>query len=231
MKVLIVDDEPFALLRLERLLREASVEEVLTAQNAYEAKKILEENPDIEAVFLDIRMPGKDGVQLAREIVGERDDVFIVFQTAYEEHSLQAFEVGAIGYLTKPYFLEDVIRVLNRIKKFRGEKPRIQVLDRSENLIPMPLSDIYYFEAKLKHSLCVTRRGAFICPKSIGYLEEALKSYGFLRVHKSYLVNLDKVASFRSLPNGKIEVCFKDLPRKIITSKLGAKKLREVLKI
>jgi YesN/AraC family two-component response regulator len=71
MKVLIVDDEPFALLRLERLLREASVEEVLTAQNAYEAKKILEENPDIEAVFLDICMPGKDGVQLAQEIVGE----------------------------------------------------------------------------------------------------------------------------------------------------------------
>jgi LytTr DNA-binding domain. len=52
-----------------------------------------------------------------------------------------------------------------------------------------------------------------------------------LRVHKSYLVNFDKVASFRSLPDGKIEVCFKDLPNKIITSKLGAKKLREVLRI
>jgi len=231
MKVLIVDDEPFALLRLERLLREASVEEVLKAQNAYEAKKILEENPDIDAVFLDIRMPGKDGVQLAQEIVGERDDVFIVFQTAYDEHSLQAFEVGAIGYLTKPYFLEDVIRVLNRIKKFRGEKPRIQVLDASENLIPLPLSEIYYFEAKLKHSLCVTRRGTFVCPKNIGYLEEGLKAHGFLRVHKSYLVNLDKVAGFRSLPDGKIEVCFKDLPHRIITSKLGAKKLREILRI
>jgi two-component system LytT family response regulator len=157
--------------------------------------------------------------------------VFIVFQTAYDEHSLQAFEVGAIGYLTKPYFLEDVIRVLNRIKKFRGEKPRIQVLNRAENLIPLPLSEICYFEAKLKHSLCVTRRGSFICPKSIGYLEEALKAHGFLRVHKSYLVNLDKVASFRSLPNGKIEGCFKDLPHKIITSKLVAKKLREILRI
>ncbi len=231
MKVLIVDDEPFALFRLERLLKEASVKEVLTARSAYEAKKVFDENPDIDAVFLDVRMPGKDGIQLAREIVGERDDVFIVFQTAYDEYSIQAFEVGAIGYLTKPYFLEDVIKVLNRVKKFRGEKPRIQVLDRSGNPIPIPLYEVYYFEAKLKHSLCVTQRGSFICPKSIGYLEEALKSYGFLRVHKSYLLNLEKIASFRSLPDGKIEIFLKGLPNKVVTSKLGAKKLREILRI
>lgn len=80
MKVLIVDDEPLALRRLERLLKEAGLQEILKAENAYEAKRILEINPDVDAVFLDVRMPGKDGLKLAREILGERDDVFIVFK-------------------------------------------------------------------------------------------------------------------------------------------------------
>lgn len=122
MKVLIVDDEPLALRRLERFLKEAGLQEILKAENAYEAKRILENNPDIDAVFLDVRMPGKDGLKLAREIVGERDDVFIVFQTAYDEYTLPAFEVGAIGYLIKPFFFDDVVKVLNRIRKFKGEK-------------------------------------------------------------------------------------------------------------
>ena len=231
MKVLIVDDEPLALRRLERLLKEASVEEILKAENAYEAKRILQENIDVDAVFLDVRMPGKDGLQLAREIVGEKDDVFIVFQTAYDEYSLQAFEVGAVGYLTKPYFLDDVIKILNRIRKFKGEKPRLKLKNKHGDVITKPLSEVYYFEAKLKHSLCITKEGSFFCPESLGRLEKALKSHGFLRVHKSYLVNIEKIATLSHLPNGKIEIVFKDLPKKIQTSKLGAKKLREMLNI
>lgn len=93
------------------------------------------------------------------------------------------------------------------------------------------MNEIYYFEAQLKYSQCVKKEGSFHCPKSIGYLEEALKPYGFLRVHKSYLVNLEKIKNITSLPDGKIEITFKEIGKNIITSKLGAKKLREILKI
>ncbi|QER41654.1 response regulator transcription factor [Thermodesulfobacterium sp. TA1] len=231
MKVLIVDDEPLALRRLERLLKEAGLQEILKAENAYEAKRILEINPDVDAVFLDVRMPGKDGLKLAREILGERDDVFIVFQTAYDEYTLPAFEVGAVGYLIKPFFFDDIVKVLNRIRKFKGEKPRIFVFNKEGKLVPTALNEIYYFEAQLKHSQCVKKEGSFHCPKSIGYLEEVLKLYGFLRVHKSYLVNLEKIKNITSLPDGRIEITFKEIEKNIITSKLGAKKLREILKI
>lgn len=231
MKVLIVDDEPLALRRLERFLREAGLQEILTAENAYEAKRVLENNPDIDAVFLDVRMPGKDGLKLAQEVVGQRDDVFIVFQTAYDEYTLPAFEVGAIGYLIKPFFYDDVVKVLNRIRKFKGEKPRILIFDKEEKLVPTTLNEIYYFEAQLKHSQCVKKEGSFHFPKSIGYLEEALRPYGFLRVHKSYLVNLEKIENITSLPDGRIKITFREIGKAIITSKLRAKKFREILKI
>jgi len=231
MKVLIVDDEPLALHRLERLLKEAGVSEVLIAENAYKAKEILQKEQDIEAIFLDVRMPGKTGLELAKEIISQRDDLFIVFQTAYEEYTLPAFEVGAVGYLTKPFFLEDVVKVLNRIRKFRGEKLRIPFLDKQGNLFFRPHSEVYYFEARLKHSIGYLKDGHYICPKSLGFLEKSLKSYGFLRIHKSYLVNLDKIKSLISLPDGKIDVCIEDLNRVLKTSKLGAKRLREMLRL
>jgi len=231
MKVLIVDDEPLALSRLERLLKEAGVNEVLVAENAYEAKKILQEDHDIDAVFLDIKMPGKTGLELAKEIISQREDVFIVFQTAYEEYTLSAFEVGAVGYLTKPFFLEDVVKVLNRIRKFRGEKLRIPFLDKQGNLFFRPYSEVYYFEARLKQSIGYLKDGHYICPKSLGFLEKFLKFYGFLRIHKSYLVNLDKIKSLISLSDGKIEIHMQDINRILKTSKLGAKRLREILKL
>jgi len=231
MKVLIVDDEPLAIRRLERLLKEAGVEKVLVAENAYEAKQILQKETDVEAIFLDVRMPGKTGIELAKEIVSQRDDLFIVFQTAYEEYTLPAFEVGAVGYLTKPFFLEDVVKVLNRIRKFRGEKLRIPFLDKQGNLFFRPYSEVYYFEARLKQSIGYLRDGYYLCPKSLSFLEKFLKPYGFLRIHKSYLVNLDKIKSLISLSDGKIEIHMQDINRILKTSKLGAKRLREILKL
>jgi len=231
MKVLIVDDEPLALRRLARLLREAGVGEVLVAENAYQAKEILQKEQDIEAVFLDVRMPGKTGIELAKEIIALRDDVFIIFQTAYEEYTLPAFEIGAVGYLTKPFFLEDVVKVLNRIRRYRGEKVRIPFVDNQGKLILKPYSEVYYFEAKLKHSIGYLKEGHFVCQKSLAFLEKILKPYGFLRIHKSYLVNLDKIRSLTSLPDGKMEVCIVELNRVLKTSKLGAKRLREILRL
>ncbi|WP_051172957.1 LytR/AlgR family response regulator transcription factor [Thermodesulfobacterium hveragerdense] len=230
MKVLIVDDEPLSLSRLERLLREAGVNMILSAENAYQAKDVLKKNHDIDAVFIDVKMPGKSGIELALELRQDQMDLFIVFQTAYEEYALSAFKVGAVGYLIKPFFLEDVVETINRIRKFKGEKPQIYFVDKTGKIFLRSCVEIYFFKAQLKHSIGYLKEGQFRCLNSIQVLEKALKPFGFFRIHKSYLINLNKVKNWSSLPDGKIEINFLDLNITLKTSRLGAKKLREFIR-
>lgn len=228
LKVLIVDDEPLALDRLERLLRSLGVKEIFRAEHAFKAKEILLANPDIQVVFLDIRMPGKDGLELAKEFISMREDLMVVIQTAYEEYALSAYKSGAIAYLVKPYTAEELGRVLHRLLSYRGEIARIMVYDKNQNLKSLPVSEIYYIKAELKHSLCRTKEGFWKCIMGLGKLEEKLKKLGFLRIHKSYLINLSKVSRIEHAEMGKLFFYFEDIHEKILSSKSGAKVFRDL---
>lgn len=228
LRVLIVDDEPLALDRLERLLRILGVREIYRAENAYQAKDLLVSNPDIQVVFLDIKMPGKDGLEFAKELIPLREDLMVVMQTAYEEYALSAYKSGAIAYLVKPYTAEELGKLLNRLLSYKGEVARIMVYDRNQNLKSLPVSEVYYIKAELKHSLCRTKEGLWKCIKGIGELEERLKKMGFFRIHKSYLVNLAKVSRIEHAEMGKLLFYFDDINEKILSSKSGAKAFRDL---
>jgi DNA-binding LytR/AlgR family response regulator len=230
LRVLIVDDEPLALDRLERLLRTLGVREIYRAENAYQAKDLLVSNPDIQVVFLDIKMPGKDGLEFAKELIPLREDLMVVMQTAYEEYALSAYKSGAIAYLVKPYTAEELGKLLNRLLSYRGEVARIMVYDKNQILKSFPVSEVYYIKAELKHSLCRTKEGLWKCIKGIGELEERLKKMGFFRIHKSYLVNLAKVSRIEHAEMGKLLFYFDDINEKILSSKSGAKAFRDLHK-
>ena len=107
MKILIVDDEELARARLLRILNTLEYNDVTQASNANEAiEAIRKETFDI--VFLDINMPQTSGLELGYELKYMDESIAIIFQTAYEEHALKAFDIGAVGYLVKPYSLEQV---------------------------------------------------------------------------------------------------------------------------
>lgn len=231
LKILIADDEHLALERLERLLNKLGFEEILKAENAYQAKKILQNHPDIDIVFLDIKMPGKDGLELAREFLNLREDLIVIIQTAYEEYALGAYQSGAIGYLIKPYTLEDLGKVINRIKSLIKLHKRILVLDKKFNLQSLSINQIYYIKADLKHSLVRTKEDFYKCIASIGELEMKLKKHGFFRIHKSFLINLSKVSKIEPKEFGKLSFYFEDINESILSSKSGAKAFREIHKI
>jgi len=206
MKVLIVDDEPLALRRLERLLKEAGLQEILKAENAYEAKRILEINPDVDAVFLDVRMPGKDGLKLAREILGERDDVFIVFQTAYDEYTLKAFEEGAIDYVLKPISKERLSKTIERLIKLglKRQKPEYYLSQLSklpvkygEEIYLLDTNDIIYLEADNKIVHIVTKEKVFECVMPLHTLLTKLPSKDFIQVHKSYIISIKNISKIK----------------------------------
>ncbi|MCS7149172.1 MAG: LytTR family DNA-binding domain-containing protein [Caldimicrobium sp.] len=231
-EVLVVDDEPIALERLERMLKALGVKKVYKFDNAYQAKDFLKLQPEIKLVFVDIRMPGKSGLELAKEIAEERADLVIVIQTAYEDYALEGFRIGAIDYLVKPFTLEELCKALERAKRYLGELEseylQVKTIDEVKKLVS--IGDIYYIKADLKHTLIRTISGFLFCDLSIGALQEKLRKKGFLRVHRSFLVNLSKVTRLEEVAYGKIRLHFSSSIEPIITSKGGAALLRKEVK-
>lgn len=232
MKILIVDDEVLSIKRLKRLLEEAGYKLILSAISVEESLSILEKNNDIDLIFIDIKMPEVSGIELAYKILSRHENIFIVFQTAYEEYALEAFKIGAIDYLLKPYTLEDVKRVLNRVEKFKNKKnfPRFMVKTLEGDYKIVSPQDIFYIKAELKESMLRTEKDYIYYPLSISKFEDKLKEYGFFRIHKSYLINVEKIDKIQTVQQSKLIFKFKGIFDNVISSKEGGKLFRDSFK-
>ncbi len=221
MKVLVVDDEPLARRRLRRLLgRLPDADVVGEAGNGLEAlERIRELRPDV--VLLDIRMPGLDGLALARR---GGDLPHIVFVTAYEEHAVQAFEANAVDYLLKPVQLERLATALDRVRRRaatdparldallreilerRAGEPEARVSARLGNTVRVfDARRIARFHAEDRYTVFTQEGQEYLLDESLNALEVRLTSLGFVRVHRSELVNLHFVKALH-LEDGATEV-------------------------
>jgi len=210
LRALLVDDEPLARERLRALLDEADadIEIVAEAGGGKDAVSLIHEHePDV--VFLDVQMPVLDGfdvVDLLPESGAERPQ--IVFVTAYDEYAIQAFEVHALDYLTKPVRLDRLTKTLDRVKEALGEADnrldelrnarRNQLLKRltvhvGRRLRVVPLDDVKWVEAEEGLVFAHTPDGRYRTDFTLGELEERLPSDHFVRTHRSTIVNLDAV--------------------------------------
>jgi two-component system LytT family response regulator len=206
LRALIVDDEPAARSELRYLLEAAgNIRVIGEASNAEEAFELISQVP-YDVIFLDIRMPGLSGTELARKLSQPKERPFIVFVTAYSEHAVEAFEVDADDYLVKPVSEERLQKTIEKIQRKhegRTKEPasrdtRLEKIDRifvdyKDRKIPINISDINFFEAVDDYSRIYTETGSFLISYSLRFLEDRLSSAGFLRVHRKYLVNTVKI--------------------------------------
>ena len=197
LRVLLVDDEALARARLRTLLADCtqpSATVAAEAANAPQAHSALARER-FDVVLLDVRMPGADGVSLARQIADLPDGPVVVFVTAHAEHAVQAFEVAAIDYLTKPVRLERLQQALQKVQRHfelnqAPDAPAgqdvliIQDRGRTERL---PIGEVLYFKAELKYITVKTATRSYILDGSITELEEKYP-HAFLRVHRNALV-------------------------------------------
>ena len=195
LKVLIVDDEALARSRLRTLLGDCTdprAEVVGEAANAVQAMELIPRT-GCDLVLLDIHMPGVDGIALAATLRELAAPPAIVFVTAHAEHAVQAFELEAVDYLTKPVRLERLQQALQKVQRQRGAEPEpvglgealiIQERGRSERVA---LSDIIYLKAELKYITVRTAEKEHIYDGALSDLEQ---KYGhlFVRVHRNALV-------------------------------------------
>ncbi|MEO6624892.1 MAG: LytTR family DNA-binding domain-containing protein [Burkholderiaceae bacterium] len=197
LKVLLVDDEALARARLRTLLAEC-VDPVATvvaeASNAAQAMELIGQHA-VDAVMLDIHMPGTDGRALAGRLRSLVPAPAIVFVTAHAEHALQAFELDAVDYLTKPVRHARLVAALQKVERaLQAQRPAgtyaapefltIQDRGRTERV---PLGDVAYLKAELKYLTVRTAQRSYILDASLSELEEKHQQL-FLRVHRNALV-------------------------------------------
>lgn len=194
MHILIVDDEALARSRLRMLLGDcAEPHAVVEAADADAALAVLRAGQPVDAVLLDIHMPGMDGLALAQALRSLPQPPAIVFVTAHADHAVSAFELDAVDYLTKPVRLERLQQALAKVQRARAtpapapgadEALLIQDRGRTERV---PLPEVLYLKAELKYVTVRTALRSYILDGSLAELE-ARHAALFLRVHRNALV-------------------------------------------
>jgi DNA-binding LytR/AlgR family response regulator len=221
--VLAVDDEKGALAEIAYLLEgDLRIGAVLTASNSTEALSILRGEDrgngraaPIDVVFLDIMMPGLDGLELAGVLGMIPDPPVVVFVTANEERALEAFDVGAVDYLTKPVRPERLASTMRRIMCTRAPAaaPGDGEMTGDEEVIPVelagttklvPRSSVRWVEAQGDYARLHTGEGSHLVRIPLSQLEDRWSEAGFVRIHRSFLVSLALVTELRMSASGYI---------------------------
>jgi len=241
-RAVIVDDEELARRVLRELLRAHNeVEVVAECANGFEAvKAVAELKPDL--LFLDVQMPKLDGFEVL-ELIAEGPAV--IFVTAYDQYALRAFEAHAVDYLLKPFGADRLKVALERTKERLGgglpppaelaaaARPPAQYLERivvkdGSRVHIIPVSKLDYAEAQDDYVALAVEGKKHLKQQTLSNLEKALDPERFLRIHRSYIVNLDRL--------GKVEPYGKDTHVVILTtgaqlpvSRSGYARLREIL--
>jgi DNA-binding LytR/AlgR family response regulator len=203
--VLAVDDEAPALDEITYLLtRCPPVGDVVATCSVSEALRELN-NRQYDLVLLDVRMPGLDGISLAGSISHYLEPPDVVFVSAYQEHALEAFDVGAVGYLMKPVDHERLLHLLTRIAARRAPVSGVDdpfdtiAIERGGRTFFVARSEVLWVSSAGDYvRLHTADGGSHLVRMPISMLEERWSPFGFARIHRSYLVALGSIREIRS---------------------------------
>jgi len=240
MRILVVDDEPPARRRLVTLLGDIAVGEVAgEAENGAEALQMMADSmPDV--LLLDIRMPGMDGLEVARHLAGFEDPPAVIFTTAYDVHALAAFETQAVDYLLKPIrrerlkaALDKAVRLTRaqldglRNKQARARTHISATLHRKLHLVPV--DEVRFFQADQKYVSVGYRDGLVLIEEPLKALEEEFQDR-FVRVHRNALVAVRYVESLERDARDRYAVRLKDIAEPLEVSRRLLTAVRKRLK-
>jgi two-component system response regulator AlgR len=243
MRVLIADDEPPARERLRSLLAEiADIEVVGEAANGEQALRLtVDFSPDV--VLLDIRMPGMDGIEAARQINSLVEPPAVIFTTAYDEYAVSAFDTNAVGYLLKPIRKEKLAEALGRAGRLT--RPQMQTLASNaepaakrshiaarhrEGLRLIPLEDVMFFFAEQKYTTVKHVKGEDLIEDSLKSLEEEFGA-AFVRIHRNALVSARYLEGIDRNAEGQYFVRLRGCEAPLQVSRRMASELRDRFRI
>jgi two-component system LytT family response regulator len=239
-RTLIVEDEPLARKALRSMVDDTEwldcVAEAADGLGAVQAIEALQ--PAL--VFLDVQMPGIDGLEVLRRI---RHAPEVVFTTAFDRYAVAAFELGALDYLVKPFGRARFQKMLTRVRErlaapvdgpSAGERA-LQAIDSAPlrrlftrqggQVVPVALSDVVRIEARGDYAAIHHPGGVSLMHVALGELEARLDPERFCRIHRSHIVNLDRVTAIRAVGDRRLEVVLVD-GTELIASRTASHRLR-----
>ena len=241
-RVVVCEDEPLARRAIREYLRDVEWLEVVgTAEDGKQALRMIHKlEPDL--VFLDVRMPGMDGVQVL-EALDYRPAV--VFTTAFDEYAISAFDLGAVDYLVKPFGRDRLIRTLDRVRVRLVGEARARVLDDEGDrdagpyaerifarhkgaMIPVAVAEIRCVDAVDGGVSVVTKERVLDLDATLGEMEGRLDPRDFVRIHRAHLVNLSHVVSIRRYDERRLTLRLDD-DSTMVASRRGSLALRELM--
>ncbi len=211
-----VDDEPLALDYLEDNIRQVPFLNLIKkCRTAIDAAEVLQ-NHNVDLLFLDIQMPGITGLQFVRSL---KTKPMVIFITAYKKYALEGYELDVIDYLLKPVSLNRFVKAVNKASEYHQLKAGMQNESKKEfiyvyseySLVKISISQITYIEG-LKDYVKIWHDAAqrpVITRLSIKALEKRLPKSTFIRIHKSYVISVEKLKSIR---NSRVLVGDKEIP-------------------
>lgn len=230
-KCLIVDDEPPAREIIRRYAEQVPTLDIAgECENAVQAFAFLQQQA-VDLIFLDIRMPQLNGNDFIKALSAPPK---VIFTTAYPEYALEGFELNAIDYLVKPVRFERFLKAVHKAYAISNSKPLAEspVAEEKKNeafvyfradrkMIKVMLDDILYIESMKDYIKIITNQATVITKQSISSLEAMLPEKQFVRVHRSYIVSMNKIKSFT---NELIDIDKTEIP-------IGKLYRNEVLKV
>ena len=240
-RTLIVDDEPIARDGLRRLLGAVAWIECVGDADSGPAAVAAIDRLKPELVFLDIQMPGFPGTEVLRQVARRPH---VVFTTAFAQHAVTAFELGALDYLQKPFGAQRLATALDRVRALLGEPLALPTLDRLAEalshgpmtrlfvrsgaaILPVAVESVAWFEAFGDYVQAHTDRGRHILHLSLNRLETRLDPSKFSRIHRTHIVNLDQVTAFRPEGRGRLVAVLRSGER-LAVSRARAQELRKL---
>ena len=214
LSLLAVDDERPALEDLVRMLRASPlVAEVAAAASAAEALVGLgEDGAAIDGLFLDVRMPGLDGLELARVLRRFERPPAVVFVSAFDDAAVDAFEVAALDYLVKPVSRRRLDEAIERVRRAVAPEAALMADSLDADMLPVDTlrggtrllarSSILYLQAHGDYVRVFSDEGRFLLRARMADLEARWSRHGFARVHRGHLVNLRRAVEVRPMLNG-----------------------------
>ncbi len=242
MKALIVDDEDLARAVVrEHLAAHPDIEIAAECANGFEAlKAAAQHQPDL--VFLDIQMPKLDGFEVLELLEADGRRPAVVFVTAYDQHALRAFEAQAVDYLLKPFSKERFDAALAKARAVQGSRPpaaqlaaasrqgrpleRVVVKDGPKVTV-IPLDRLDWVQAQDDYVLLRTEGKNLLKQQTLASLESQLDPARFIRIHRSFLLNLDRLARIEQDAKEHREAVLRDGAR-LPVSRAGYQRLREL---
>ena len=226
LRVLIVDDEPLALDVLETYLQQMpELELVKRCSNALEANEALKIH-EIDLMFLDIQMPQLTGIDFVKTL---SHPPMVIFTTAYPNYAIQGFDLNALDYLLKPISLERFVKAVNKAVEHHdlthretahgngvvhptspGELLEFFFVKADKKLVKVNFDDIIYIEGLKDYVIIRLLNGRVITLQTMKSLEDRLPQHRFRRIHRSYIVSIDKIMA---LEGNMVEVMDKDNPK------------------